>query len=45
MLAGPWEVTDASGIDGIFLHLSTHARGTAEQPVITSQLNLTGPEL
>jgi hypothetical protein len=37
VLAGPWEVTDASGIDGIFLDLSTHARGTAEQPVITSQ--------
>ena len=36
-LAGPWEVTDASGIDGVFLHLSTHARGTADEPVITSQ--------
>jgi hypothetical protein len=35
--AGPWEVTDALGIDGVFLHLSTHARGTADEPVITSQ--------
>ena len=36
-LAGPWEVTDASGIDGVFLGLSTHARGTADEPVITGQ--------
>ena len=36
-LAGPWEVSGASGIDGVFLHLSTHARGTADEPVITGQ--------
>jgi hypothetical protein len=37
VLAGPWELTDATGIHGIFLSLGTHARGTADQPVITSQ--------
>jgi hypothetical protein len=36
-LAGPWELADTSGIDGFFLSLGTHARGTAEQPVITNQ--------
>jgi hypothetical protein len=37
LVAGPWEVTAPSGIDGVFLHLSTHARGTADEPVITRQ--------
>jgi hypothetical protein len=37
VLAGPWEQTDATGIHGIFLRLGTHARRTADQPVITSQ--------
>ena len=36
-MAGPWELTDTSGIDGFFLFFGTHARGTAEQPVITNQ--------
>src|SRR5690242_20683862 len=36
LLAGPWEVTEESGIDGVFLHLGTHARGTSD-PVIASQ--------
>jgi hypothetical protein len=37
VLAGPWELTDTSGIDGFFLSFGTHAQGTAEQPVITNQ--------
>jgi hypothetical protein len=37
LLAGPWAFTDASGVDGIFLHLGTHAEGTAAEPVVTSQ--------
>jgi len=36
LLSGPWELTDESGIDGIFLSLGTHARGTSD-PVIASQ--------
>jgi len=37
LVAGPWELTNAAGIDGIFLRLGTHARGTRDEPVITSQ--------
>ena len=38
-LAGPWEVTGASGIDGVFLRLSTHARGTRRRTSRSSPAN------
>jgi hypothetical protein len=36
-LAGPWEVTDSSVGDGIFLYISTPAKVTANQPVGAGQ--------
>ncbi len=37
LLAGPWELAGPSGIDGIFLSIGTHAQGTTDQPIVTSQ--------
>jgi hypothetical protein len=37
LLAGPWEFAGPSGIEGIFFSIGTHAGGTADQPIVTSQ--------
>jgi hypothetical protein len=37
LLAGPWEFTGPSGIEGIFLSIDTHAQGTADQPIVNGQ--------
>ncbi len=37
VVAGPWEFAGPSGIEGIFLSISTHAEGTADLPIVTNQ--------
>jgi hypothetical protein len=36
-MAGAWETTTPSGTHGMFLHISTHARGPAERQTITER--------
>jgi hypothetical protein len=37
VVAGPWEFTGSSGVEGIFLSIRTHAEGTVDRPIVTSQ--------